>query len=437
METKLDQNFEESTISAQKNGRNKLWTFIMTQFKELSQLEIVVFLLNTLLLLVIFGAGMSTMIDEAVNVFPIHPALMYVVGFLLMGIVVMATHVVTKLSAELCFNWKRYATPYKIMLPITNLGLIFLCWAVQSEGGELTNTKDIAAKIAVIESDTSSVSLKQLDTSIGMAQAQLQKEQHNIAFYEQLRSKRRGKWLSEDETKLFLAAKTSQKELNQQVISLVASRSQELSQLHQRNHQKIAKLEAELSRKIQKGRGKAGLAEFLLVFSAFFMMAYKQRYLPEEKLKKSETLPSVNIEDELPHIKRFPTRLSIEDREKMLPAMEVIGYDAEAKRLAIHYKKDGQEYYLDMVLFMKAVKTNRKEYDDAVYMGNQRVSETKLRNMNFHEKILGMSGLSVELLNEEYRYTPMFPDYWISTTETTASSTAEVLGKDCAVLSSG
>ena len=131
METKLTEETEKNAISTHKNGFQAFWSLIMKmrRYKEISQLEIIVFFLYAVLLLIMFGAGISTMIQEAANFFPINPVFMYPLGFFLMGIVVMATHVVSKLSAELCFNWQRYNLPYKIMLPITNIALILVCWS--------------------------------------------------------------------------------------------------------------------------------------------------------------------------------------------------------------------------------------------------------------------------------------------------------------------
>ena len=412
MESKVNEEIEKQGIFTTKNSLlNKLWTFIMKQFKELSQLEIVVFFLNTLLLLVIFSAGISTMIDEVIHVFPIHPAFMYLVGFILMGIVVMATHVVTKLSAELCFNWSRYNTAYKIMLPITNLALVILCWAIQSEGGELINTKDISAQIALIEADTGSVNLKQLDTSLAMARKQLKQEQTNITFYEQLRAKRKGKWLSPDETNLFLAAKTSQKELNQQVLRLVEARTKELAQIHAQNNRKIDKLEAKLDREVQKGRGKAGLAEFLLVFSAFFMMAYKNRF-------------RVYQAEETAIIEEFPKGLKIEDREAMLPNIKALAYDSEEKHLLVEYQ--GKQYYFEMVSFMNAVCGNRRKYDRAVERNQIASRNTKLRNLIFYEKILAMTGLSIGEINMEFSYEVMNQD-WFNASPTGFETGSEVV----------
>ena len=150
-------------------------------------------------------------------------------------------------------------------------------------------------------------------------------------------------------------------------------------------------------------------------------MAYKNRF----KSYKAESLPS---------LEEFPSKLSIDEREEMKPYIKSLGYDDEAKHLHIEYA--GKQYYFDLPKFMQAARVNRREYDRAVERGKVKTRNTKLRNLEFYEFIMSLTKLEIEYFQEEYSYSPMYPDYWKSTNRSTSEVLPEVQKKDIIVLRS-
>ncbi|MGB0521452.1 MAG: hypothetical protein ACPGJS_00760 [Flammeovirgaceae bacterium] len=410
METNLDQVTDNQNESVTKVSLNqKLFAFLAKRFKDLSPLEVIVYSLNTLLIMIIFGSGIRTMINEVVGSFPISELFYLPVGFILMGIVVMATHLVTKHSAELCFHWSRYATPYKILLPITNVLLLIFCWSVQTEGGEIMLTEEIDEQIKQIEQDTSSANLQQLDANIQLFRIELHKSDSTINAYNQLRESRSAKWLNPSENQIYLTAQTSKQQLTAQLSSFTQNRLAEVERIEQQKEMKLARLEQERQRKIQKGRGKAGLAEVILVFSAFFMMAYHNRFVTQDV--ESQDL-----------IQAFPKGLSLEEREEMVKHFKALDYDPESQVLLISYQF--QKYYLEIDKYIALMRTCKSKLENT---NRSTVRENKVRNLSYYERVLSLTGLSIQEIQEQFSYAVLNLDYWNNTTDTAISSGMEPL----------
>ena len=124
---------------------------------------------------------------------------------------------------------------------------------VQSEGGEILNTDEISQQIALVEADTTSSSLKQVDEHIAQLQKQLHSTETDIAHYQQLRAKRENNYLNRHERRLFRTAQSSQQALSKQLLTLTQTRLTELNAIRQRNDARITALKDELAYRIQKG----------------------------------------------------------------------------------------------------------------------------------------------------------------------------------------
>jgi hypothetical protein len=378
----------------------QIQNYITQKVKNLSAIEITVFGFNTLLIMIIFGSGIKTMMTEVVGNFPVPKFLYIPFGFALMVIVVLATHLVTTLSAELCFNWKQYAKPYKIMLPLTNLLLLFFCWAIQSEGGAIETKKDYSLEIAKLETDTTSGNMRQIEQSIADVRLQLKQLSSTISNFDSLRESRRSKWLNKHENQIYLNAQQTKQSLSVQLVKLTQNRIAELNTIRKEHEIKITELKQEKEYQIQKGKGRAGLAESLLVFTAFFMMAYKQRF-------RTHTVETQDL------IQEVPQNLSVEERERMVKQMEIIGFDEENFHLVFNY--NSQKFYFLIPTVIQRLRSLRSKFEKTAK--SSRSKETQLKNIAVYEMVLRFTEMETQDLERVYNYQPLNLDYWESTSE--------------------
>jgi energy-coupling factor transporter transmembrane protein EcfT len=340
------------------------------------------------------------MMTEVVGNFPVPKFLYIPFGFALMVIVVLATHLVTTLSAELCFNWKQYAKPYKIMLPLTNLLLLFFCWAIQSEGGAIETKKDYSLEIAKLETDTTSGNMRQIEQSIADVRLQLKQLSSTISNFDSLRESRRSKWLNKHENQIYLNAQQTKQSLSVQLVKLTQNRIAELNTIRKEHEIKITELKQEKEYQIQKGKGRAGLAESLLVFTAFFMMAYKQRF-------RTHTVETQDL------IQEVPQNLSVEERERMVKQMEIIGFDEENFHLVFNY--NSQKFYFLIPTVIQRLRSLRSKFEKTAK--SSRSKETQLKNIAVYEMVLRFTEMETQDLERVYNYQPLNLDYWESTSE--------------------
>ena len=393
---------EETPITEPKGqslGR-KLLQAIFEKCRSLTAIELTVFSFNTLLIMIIFGSGIKTMISEVVGNFPISEAFYLPFGFMLMVIVVLATHLVTTLSAELCFHWKQYAKPYKIMLPLTNLLLLIFCWAIQSEGGEIETKQDYQQEISALESDTTSGNMRQIEQSMADVRKQLAEASATMHKYDSLRESRKSRWLNENENRIYLMAQKAKHSLSAQLVSLTDSRIAELNGIRRNNETKLADLKEERQYQIRKGRGKAGLAESLLVFTAFFMMAYKKRH-------QVQTVETQDL------IQEVPQNLSLEERETMDREMEIMGFDEENHHLV--FMQHGQKFYFLIPTIVQRLRSLRSKFEKTAKSSKSK--ETQLKNIAVYEMVLRYTDMEIVDLDRVYNYQPLNADYWESTIE--------------------
>ena len=107
----------------------------------------------------------------------------------------------------------------------------------------------------------------------------------------------------------------------------------------------------------------------------------------------------------------------------MLPNIKALAYDSEEKHLLVEYQ--GKQYYFEMDGFMHAARSNRRKYDLSVEKGETSKRNNKLRNLNFYERIMVMTGLPITELQEEFNYKVMNEDYWFDTIRTSSEIGSE------------
>ena len=407
-----------STITAMTNlnqneqtTRNRLTLFLLNHVKELTTIQLILYSFNTLLIMIIFGSGIRTMITDVVGNFPIAELLYLPIGFALMVILVLATHYITDLSTELAFHWNQFATPYKILLPITNVILLIFCYSVQSEGGEILINLNHEEELLAIRNDTASRTLTELDRRIQLAEYELQQSDSLIQAYSSLRESRKSHWLNPDESKILMMAQESKQQLSAQLTIFIQSRIEESNAIHQRNEERITQLRAKIDDQVRRSRGKAGLAECLLVFTAFFARAYKNRF----KVHQPES-------EETTTILEFPKNLSIDQREEMLQAFIPLYFHHEEHSLVVELNH--QRYFISIPKVIKSISTCRGRLANAKSDDSK---NTQLRNMAYYERLLVMTGLQVEDLKRVYGYEAFNLDYWENATGNVAQQVGETL----------
>lgn len=396
----------------ERTTRDRLTLFLWNHLKELTAIQLVLYSFNTLLIMIIFGSGIRTMISDVVGSFPIAELLYLPIGFALMVILVLATHYITDLSTELAFHWKQYATPYKILLPITNVILLVFCYSVQSEGGEILINLNHKEELRAIQNDTTSGTLVELDRRIALAESELTKADSTIQAYNALRESRSSHWLNPNENEIFLTAQKSKQQLTAQLATFIQSRIDESNAIHKRNEQRISQLKARIEDQVRRSRGKAGLAECLLVFTAFFARAYKNRFKVDHHPEEGETTT----------ILEFPKNLSIDQREEMLQAFTPLYFHHDEHSLVVDFNH--QRYFISIPKVIKSIGTCRSRLESAKSDDSK---NTQLRNIAYYERLLVMAGLQVEDLKRVYGYDAFNLDYWENATGNVAQQVGETL----------
>jgi len=399
----------------QKSTPQQFFTFLVAHIRSLGMIQAILFSFNTILITIIFGSGLHTMMSEVVGNFPISKVFYLPLGFVLMVILVLATHYITDLSTELVYHWQRFATPYKIMLPLTNIALLLFCYAIQSEGGEILVQQDYDHAIIAIEADTMSNNLTKLDERIALADWELQKSDSIIEAYNALRASRKTHWLNPSENQILLTAQTSKQQLNKQLATFMNQRIAESAVISERNEAKIKKLQEKKASAVTRSRGKAGFAECLLDFTAFFSRAHKNRY-KTYKADADATASTVIME--------FPKNLSIDEREEMLKAFTPLYFHKEEHSLVVEYQQE--QYFLAIPKVIKSIGTCRARFRSAKSEDSQ---DTQLRNIAYYEQLLAMTGLEIIDLKRVYGYDAFNVDYWKNTTRNVAQQVGETLEK--------
>ena len=189
------------------------------------------------------------------------------------------------------------------------------------------------------------------------------------------------------------------------------SRITESNAIAKRNEARIQQLNARIERQISKSRGKAGLAECLLVFTAFFARAYKNRF-------KTQTPES----NEAATITEFPKNLSIDQREEMLKAFTPLYFHHDEHSLVVEFNH--QQYFISIPKVVKSIGTCKSRLESAKSDDSK---NTQLRNIAYYERLLVMAGLQVEDLKRVYGYQAFNLDYWENTTDNVAQQVGESL----------
>ena len=415
MKTNLRENIEDNAnyqTEKKSSGIVKtLFDFVVKRIRNMSKIEIVAYSASSLMILIIFGSGVSTMVQESTNVFPIHQDLKLLVGYLLMLILVFATHVAIDLCTEILFNWKQYNTHYKVSLPITATALVLVCYFVQAEGGDIVDKSEVEARIAKIKADTLSANLKQLDTMIGQLQDQLKKANKDSESYYDTKMKRKGKWLSKEEHGILAKVKQSEIQLTNQLTALMASRIEEERGIQNRIDQEVARAYESLEREMAKNKGRAGMAEFVLIVICMVVKSYKKRF--KEAAIETQEL-----------IEEFEKNLSIDDREALLPRIEPLRYDAENHHLLIEL--DGKTKYFSIAPMIKQATSCRSRLNKAK---SEDSKMTQLRNIAYLERIISMTPMELDDLKRVFGFRPMNEDYWNSPTGNVSDNVSETLEK--------
>lgn len=394
-------------------------SFCRQTMKGFATIELLIFATNSIMKLIIIGAGSETMINDVVVKFPIARYLIVPTGLALIIILVLATHSVIKLLAELMYEWSRYNTPYKIMLITTNIILIVFCYLVQAQGGELKIDHVLESKIQAIKSDTTSSSLTQIKANIAMLNTQLANVQQTITEYSELKESRDNNYLNRREDKILLKAQDSQQKFLGQLMELTAKQVIETERISDKNELRIQVLRDKAEEDISRNNGYAGTADIVMFFTTFFIVAFKYRHkkLAPIIVRKEEVEDANEVEE-------FPSGLRIKTRQEMLPHIEFIDYDWTMHHLLVEYK--GKEYYFDIPSFMVTIRTNRGKYDKAVESGKRGVIKNKMDNLLFYENILAKTPLSIAEIEAEFNYSVMNED-WFSTTETASENSIKTV----------
>ena len=376
---------------------------------KLTGLEVAVLALGSILVLVMFTGGVSTMIEEIAGSFPIPKPMRYPVGAGLMLILAWCTKLLSKEFAEMCHDWQRYSLSYKLLLPTTTFGALILCLAVQSESVSIASQKEFNTQMASLAID--SANLKQIDLAIASTNAQLVQTERTLTRYEKIKAQRKGNWLREDEEQNFATAQQANQAATQLLADLSEQRIAETARLHQQiseAKQVLAQLEQEAK---SKGRGKAGLIEGLMFFLMFFAVSYKKRFKPQ-------TL------DEQELIEELPKGLPIEQREQMLLQMKVISFDQANHHLLVQLSD--QQYYIEIPKVIKDISGCKSRLD------RQKGSpDTQLRNIAYNERILAMTPMSLPDLKRIYGYEAFNKDYWNNTTDNVGQHVDTTLPQRC------
>ena len=244
-----------------------------------------------------------------------------------------------------------------------------------------------------------------------MAESELAKADSTIQIYNALRQSRESNWLNKHENEIFLMAQESKQQLANQLASYIQSRIEESNTIQSRNESRVSQLKAEIAKQIGKSRGKAGLAECLLVFTAFFTRAYKNRF----KVQKVE-------DGETTTILEFPKNLSIDQREEMLKAFRPLYFHHEEHSLVVELNH--QRYFISIPKVIKSIGTCRSRLANAKSDDSK---NTQLRNMAYYERLLVMTGLKIEDLKRVYGYEVFNLDYWENATGNVAQQVGETL----------
>lgn len=415
MEANVNQYQEIRNESVTKVSFFKRMTAFYQDLKEMLSIKSLISLLNLIMTFIIFTSGVHKMIEEVAASFPIHPLFHVPVGFILMAIVVRATHAVTKLSVELLFNWSEFKLSYKIILPITNVLLLFFCWSVQSEGGEIQVTEIIDAEIEQVDSQKEFPSLQKLDEDASLVRFEINKSDSIMQSLDHVRESRKGKWLNEKESSIYLSAQTAKQQLTNQLAQFSQNRLDESQRLDALKQQQLKRLREKRDRLINKGKNKAGLAEIILVLSSIFIIAYKDRYatpiINTQVVEKEET-------KEEKEVKPFPKGLPLEEREEMVKEFKPLRYTPEEKHLFIRYRSE--QYYIEIDKYIASMRTCKNKLENP--RSRSPTIENKVRNLSYYEHVLSLTGLNLEEISKDFGYSPMNLDYWNTTTDTDMGS---------------
>lgn len=376
--------------------------------KKLTGLEMAVLALSTILVLVMFTGGISTMIQEIAGSFPIPKPMRYPVGAGLMIILAWCTKLLSKEFAEMCHDHKRYQRSYRIFLTITTIGALFFCLMVQSESVSIESHKEFQQKMEALTID--SANLKQIDQAIASTKSQISGGESTIVKYEYLKKSRKGKWLSPAENTILINAQHANASATNLLVTLSDKRIKETKRMQEQIDLAKLELDALQEEARSKGRGKAGLVEGLMFFLMFFAVSYKRRF----KVQKVD-------EQEL--IQEFPKNLTIDQREEMLKQMKLIDFSEESHELLVDVS--GEKYYMHLPNMVKQAASYKTRFDQDKRSRSSK--ETQLRNIAYLERIMAMTPMLPEDLDRVFGYQTLNIGYWNSTTESASTAVSEAI----------